>query len=311
MTQIQYSSASLCVARALCLSSRRLSADCAPDSYVIGIWGFKMSLLFAYLRFIPMPRYRAVIIGVMVFITIGHFSSVIGFYIMCTPVRPPFVGGRLGGRLGLTWPQFEENWGPGGAEGSCASRTGFYLTFSALTVVWDVLVCVPLWRRPCHHTWLTRAASFVLPIPVLAKTNMKIQRKAALICLFLLGIFVTVVQVVRIHAISQLTSYVDAWLPILWSIVEGYVGILVASVPTLAPLVRCMAERTRSGTASNRSGTGRSKVPYELHNLQGTKLSNGVRTHVEEESDDSPTAGAGLGSRTRTAGFADSTEHIL
>lgn len=82
---------------------------------------------------------------------------------------------------------------------------------------------------------------------------MKLRRKMALLCLFALGIFVTIVQIIRIQTITSLSNYLDSAEAIKWSIVETNVGIVIACVPTLAPLVTYFAEKTRSGGGS--SGT--------------------------------------------------------
>lgn len=79
---------------------------------------------------------------------------------------------------------------------------------------------------------------------------MKRRRKIALLCLFALGIFVTIVQIIRIQTITSLSNYLDSAEAIKWSIVETNVGIFIACVPTLAPLVRYFSEKTRSGGSS-------------------------------------------------------------
>lgn len=73
----------------------------------------------------------------------------------------------------------------------------------------------------------------------------------ALLCLFALGIFVTIVQIIRIQTITSLANYLDSAEAIKWSIVETNVGIFIACVPTLAPLVRYFSEKTRSGGSSS------------------------------------------------------------
>lgn len=64
-------------------------------SYVLGIWGFKMSLLFSYLRFFPAGGYKIGTIIVAVACTMGHIAFMCVFIFLCTPVRlsrhPPLL----------------------------------------------------------------------------------------------------------------------------------------------------------------------------------------------------------------------------
>ena len=57
------------------------------SSYVVGIWGFKASLLLSYLRFMPRGVYHIVTITIGVLITLGHIAFICVFLFMCTPVH--------------------------------------------------------------------------------------------------------------------------------------------------------------------------------------------------------------------------------
>lgn len=60
-----------------------------------------------------------------------------------------------------------------------------------------------------------------------------------LLGLFALGLFITVIQIVRIQTIKQLEKgTVDSAKLIMWSMVENNLGIVVSCIPTFAPLVR-------------------------------------------------------------------------
>ncbi|KAI0540514.1 fucose permease [Xylaria digitata] len=106
---------------------------------------------------------------------------------------------------------------------------------------------------------VTDLAILALPLPVLTSMRLPPRQKIILIITFALGIFVTVVDVVRIYylqrAISDASSStvssknIDAsfgvspefaWnasLALLWSAVEVNVGIACACIPTLKPLI--------------------------------------------------------------------------
>lgn len=89
-----------------------------------------------------------------------------------------------------------------------------------------------------------------LPFPVLLKSKIPRRRKVGLLVLFALGIFVTIIQIIRIQTISSLSNYVDSAHAILWSIIESNMGITITCIPTLAPLVKYFSEKTRTGTGS-------------------------------------------------------------
>lgn len=54
--------------------------------YVLGIWGFKVSLLLSYLRFFPMANYRLAVIIIAFIITAAHIAFALVFLFLCTPV---------------------------------------------------------------------------------------------------------------------------------------------------------------------------------------------------------------------------------
>ena len=99
-------------------------------------------------------------------------------------------------------------------------------------------------------------AILILPIPLLTGMHLPQRQKTILILTFSLGIFVTVVDVVRIYylqkasdnqtGIEETTSRLGssanfAWnasISLMWSAVEVNIGIICACIPTLKPLIR-------------------------------------------------------------------------
>jgi hypothetical protein len=102
----------------------------------------------------------------------------------------------------------------------------------------------------------------LLPFPVLIRTQIQKRKKIALLGLFALGTFITVIQILRIRTIKNLSNYLDSSSLIMWSTVENNLGIIVACVPTLAPLFKYFAEKTQRSSAS-KSAT-RAKSGYSL-----------------------------------------------
>lgn len=60
--------------------------DISAYSYVVGIWGFKQSLLMSYMRFFP-KEYRIATLAVMGIVGAAHIAFLCVFLFLCTPVR--------------------------------------------------------------------------------------------------------------------------------------------------------------------------------------------------------------------------------
>ncbi|KAK4229656.1 major facilitator superfamily domain-containing protein [Podospora fimiseda] len=147
---------------------------------------------------------------------------------------------------------------------------GVILTFmnifqcTPISAAWDITVkpirCIPLLTEficsaPVNVT--TDLAILALPIPVLTGMRLPQRQKTILILTFTLGIFVTVVDVVRIYYLQQAIAFVpvgassdpkamfgqsygfswNASFSLMWSAVEVNVGITCACIPTLKPLI--------------------------------------------------------------------------
>ncbi|KAJ5041246.1 uncharacterized protein L3040_005794 [Drepanopeziza brunnea f. sp. 'multigermtubi'] len=134
---------------------------------------------------------------------------------------------------------------------------------------------------------ITDLAILVLPIPVLTGIRLPQRQKTVLVFTFALGIFVTIVDVVRIYYLQQaddnqnivhlrLGTGVDfSWTVsavLMWSAVEVNVGIICACVPTLRPLIKkilpsMITDRASKGSQTNSTGRSKfipSRLPKEL-----------------------------------------------
>lgn len=87
----------------------------------------------------------------------------------------------------------------------------------------------------------------LLPFPVLSSLQLPTKKKVVLSLLFGLGIFVTIIQIIRIQTIKSLKNYIDSSLLIMWSMVENNIGVIITCVPTLSPLLKSWREKTGSG----------------------------------------------------------------
>lgn len=66
-----------------------------------------------------------------------------------------------------------------------------------------------------------------LPIPVLLSLQLRRRQKIALVVIFALGFFVTIIQIIRIFTVKNLKTYTDSKPIILWSIVEISIAVRV------------------------------------------------------------------------------------
>ncbi|KAI4679112.1 uncharacterized protein J4E88_006405 [Alternaria novae-zelandiae] len=214
--------------------------------YITSILGFKLSLLLTYLRIMPKGASRNATITVIVACILFHLCFLVVQTNLCQPAA--------------------KQWDPSITWGQCLPAVPFYTSMASLTIVFDIVV-------------------MFLPFPVLLKSHIQKRKKVALLCLLALGTFITIIQVLRIRTVRNLANYLDSSSLIMWSTVENNLGIIVASVPTLAPLFKSFVEKTQKSSYGN-SAT-RSKSLYALRSRRSTRqgsipLGSGVHqaTHV-------------------------------
>lgn len=188
---------------------------------------------------------------------------------------------------------------------------------------------------------ITDLAILVLPIPVLTGMRLPQRQKTILILTFALGVFVTIVDVIRIYYLQQAvdsqsishsrlgTGTDFAWTAstaLMWSAVEVNVGIICACIPTLKPLVKrilpsMITDRTRSASGTEKLGSFSSQLPRDSNGDQqpsvaesNTRLQPLPPAHTaatqEEEMDmmDFLTIPGGMGPRMSTAHTINRTQ---
>lgn len=79
---------------------------------------------------------------------------------------------------------------PESVEGSCINTTAFFYFTSGFNIITDIFI-------------------LALPVPTLLKINRPPKEKFALLCIFLLGTFATVMAITRLHSIYTYTLAVD------------------------------------------------------------------------------------------------------
>ncbi|KAI9152041.1 L-fucose-proton symporter [Paramyrothecium foliicola] len=174
---------------------------------------------------------------------------------------------------------------------------GTVLTFmnifqcSPVDAAWNVGLyenaqCIPLLTEficAAPVNVITDLAILALPIPVLTSMRLPSRQKTILVLTFALGIFVTIVDVVRIYylqrAITDIPQGVssnpevsfggqanfpwNASLSFMWSVVEVNVGMTCACVPTLKPLILKLLPAMLYDPDGTRSGSSVVKGPSD------------------------------------------------
>ena len=117
---------------------------------------------------------------------------------------------------------------------------------------------------------------FALPIKTLMNINRPRNEKIALVCVFGVGTFATIVGMVRLHTIYTYTLAADPFqqsiLVNLWSVIEVNVAIACASAPALKPLFTPQALRdARLGSSAQPKHSG-----YQYHSRDRSGIKSKV-----------------------------------
>ncbi|KXX78406.1 hypothetical protein MMYC01_205889 [Madurella mycetomatis] len=195
-------------------------------TYYAAVSFIKFSILCMYLRFVATPTLRRVCIGMIVFHSL--------FFIVCIAVT-----------LAQCQP-LHKMWDiMGTVDGKCINTTAFFYFTSGFNIVTDVII-------------------LALPIRTLIGINRPLKEKIALVCVFGVGTFATIVAMVRLHTIYTYTLAEDPFqngiLVNLWSVIEINVAVGCASAPALKPLFtpQTLMSARRGSTPHHHSG-------YEYH----------------------------------------------
>uniref|UniRef100_L2FMR4 L-fucose permease n=1 Tax=Colletotrichum fructicola (strain Nara gc5) TaxID=1213859 RepID=L2FMR4_COLFN len=198
----------------------------------------------------------------------------------------------------------------------------------------DTSQCIPLLTEficSAPINIVTDLAILALPIPVLTGMRLPPRQKIILVLTFTLGIFVTVVDVVRIYYLQQAVTSVPtgvstdpnsrfggtpnfAWnssLSFMWSAVEVNVGMSCACIPTLKPLIIKILPAMIIDPDGTRSSTQTEKdILDSPRNRNGSDGLISPTTNPNRGSFEASSAGRLGGMRTRTS-MATSRENTI
>ncbi|KAJ5775877.1 uncharacterized protein N7511_000888 [Penicillium nucicola] len=138
---------------------------------------------------------------------------------------------------------------------NCTLRSPLYIVIAVFNVISDMCI-------------------ILIPIPILAKLQVPLQRKLILVIMFSSGLFIMICTILR--AYYSLTSITNLPTALGWADRECFVAAIVASLPGIKPLFR----NTRWLGSTNRKNT---KAPYynsDGYNAFGSKASGKTKTFV-------------------------------
>lgn len=175
---------------------------------------------------------------------------------------------------------------------------------------------------------VTDLAILALPLPVLTGMRLPRKQKIILVLTFALGVFVTIVDVIRIYYLQQAITEVSptvssnpaatfgdqpefAWnasLSLMWSAVEVNIGVTCACIPTLKPLIirilpamlvdpdgtrrasETLDTKSRSQTSDRRNGDeGTGRAPVEGMSADAGVLQPATITNADRSAIESST----------------------
>ncbi|KAG4443064.1 hypothetical protein IFR05_001460 [Cadophora sp. M221] len=172
--------------------------------YILSLLGFKISAIFTFLRTAVDLTYRRVIVALAITCSIFHFSFFIAQLNLCNPVA--------------------KQWDPSITDGKCLPLVTFNSVMGSFVILFNIL------------TMLT-------PTPILLHSCFSIRKNIVIGFAFLLGLIVTITQLMRILSIASQVKTNDHSQALIWSMVETNLGMVAVSILPLAPLFQSFLEK--------------------------------------------------------------------
>ncbi|POS68616.1 hypothetical protein DHEL01_v212990 [Diaporthe helianthi] len=208
--------------------------------YMVVLGLTKIAMLLLYLKVFPGQTSRRVCF-VMIGLCLAYIpATALATFFHCTPVS-------------YNWT----NW-TGETEGSCFSFNTFAWAQSSINIVLDLII-------------------ISLPMPQLWKLNMGRKKRIQIVLMFSVGLFITIVSVVRLTALVNFATTTNATYDNVptayWSVLEIFVSIICCCMPAVRSLLKT-AFPSCFGSSTDTKTTPR---PYITPNSPGYKLSGGIQ----------------------------------
>ncbi|KAF1929736.1 uncharacterized protein M421DRAFT_128424 [Didymella exigua CBS 183.55] len=188
--------------------------------YLAAVALTKISILLFYLRIFPQPGLRKVIWFTIVLCVVYIIAFVTATALQCIPIR-------------FAWERWD-----GEHHGKCIDLNADAWCSAAFNIVLDLIV-------------------IVLPMREIKNLAMSRRRKFGVMLMFLGGLFITVVSMLRLKYLVEFahtTNLTWDYLPIgYWSAVESHVGVMVACLPAIRSLLGSLKRKFFPQTATQLS----------------------------------------------------------
>ncbi|KAL4944492.1 hypothetical protein BDV06DRAFT_220227 [Aspergillus oleicola] len=215
--------------------------------YVISVALTKISMLLLYLRLFPNKGFRLATKLVLAFTTAWGLGSLFASIFICRPVS----------YFWLMWD--------GEHEGSCGDHEALLWSGAVINIILDVVI-------------------IVLPLPTVFKLQMKLKKKVWVFVVFLIGLVVTVVSVLRfVYALLNFDMTHNPTKSIVKPSIYSLVEIDLSLICTCMPGIRAFASHIHTlifgepttnistyGSSPGPSTSGRTLIPSPTAVRSGT-----------------------------------------
>ncbi|KAH5122993.1 hypothetical protein HBH71_038790 [Parastagonospora nodorum] len=222
--------------------------------YLASVALTKISILLFYLRIFPQTGLRKAIWVTIGLCVVYIITFVTATALQCIPIR-------------LAWERWD-----GEHHGRCINLNADAWCSAAANIVLDLIV-------------------IILPMKEIKKLAISKRRKAGVMFMFLGGLFITVVSILRLKYLVQFAHTDNVtwdYLPIgYWSAVESHVGVMVAALPAIRSLQRSISDRLFpkpvTATSYYEDETKNSSRKASRKDSHSHILSSLARSHIDKE----------------------------
>ncbi|KAK1844648.1 CFEM domain-containing protein [Colletotrichum chrysophilum] len=221
--------------------------------YTVSIGTLKASILFFYLRVFNLvsPTFTIILWCTQGFNILNCIAFTIANLNQCKP-------------FWFAW----EGW-DGRHPGYCVNLTAMLVSHGAINIALDV--------------WM-----LVLPVTQVLWLNLRKRQKLEILCMFGLGIIITIVSIIRLRVLLNFRNFTDPtydafWLH-MWSYVELSVGIIVACLPSVRQLWRELVPKMKKKIGIN--------PPSHTSSIPGESARRLKDIHSLNADQPSPTSGS-------------------
>jgi hypothetical protein len=190
--------------------------------YATSISTIKLSILLFYLRVFVNRGLRRATMAAIIFVSVWSVGNILQVFLICRPFAKTYT------------PQLD---------GTCGDQVASFIAIGSFNIITDVII-------------------LTLPLPTVWALKMSTPAKLGLTGVFLVGLIVSVIGIIRIVTLTQLDlmnlTGTMIWADF-WSATEPNLAILCVSLPMLGSLwSRCIATRrgaSKLGYHSSENGT--------------------------------------------------------